>query len=59
MRLSDSAAIRVDTVTSNSNGFTAINPADGTRYEATSEGLSIVVGGQVVASEPSVEWAFL
>ncbi|WP_133056006.1 MULTISPECIES: hypothetical protein [Mycolicibacter] len=59
VRLSDSAAIRVDTVTSNSNGFTAINPADGTRYEATSEGLSIVVGGQVVASEPSVEWAFL
>ncbi|MDD7812446.1 hypothetical protein PP713_07715 [Mycobacterium sp. CSUR Q5927] len=59
MRLSDSAAIRVDRVTSNSDGFTAINQADGTRYEVSSEGLTIVVGGEVAASEPAVEWAFL
>ncbi|QZA09620.1 hypothetical protein K3U94_10580 [Mycolicibacter heraklionensis] len=59
MRLSDSAAIRVDNVTADDNGFTAINPTDGTRYEATLRGLTIVVGGQVAASEAAVESAFL
>ena len=59
MRLSDSAAIRVDTVTSNSNGYTAINTDDGTRYEVTSQGLTIVTDGQVAASEAAVESAFL
>ncbi|PQM53724.1 hypothetical protein C5U48_02630 [Mycolicibacter virginiensis] len=59
MRLSDSAAIRVDTVTSNSNGYTATNAADGTRYEVSSQGLTIVIDGQVVASEAAVESAFL
>lgn len=59
MRLSDSAAIRLDNVTSNDNGFTAINPTDGTQYEATLRGLTIVVGGQVVASEAAAESAFL
>ncbi|MFL0278103.1 hypothetical protein [Mycobacterium sp. SMC-19] len=59
MRLSDLAAIRVDSVISKSDGFTATNPADGTRYEVSSQGLTIVVGGEVAASEPAVEWAFL
>jgi hypothetical protein len=59
MRLSDSASIRLDGATSTTNGYTVTNPTDGTRYELTRQGLVIVAGGQLAASEDAVESAFL
>lgn len=59
MRLSDSAAIRLEGAVSSPDGYAVTNPSDGTRYELTKRGLVIVIGGQVAASEDAVESAFL
>jgi serine/threonine-protein kinase len=57
LRLSDGGTIELTTVLGSDNGFTAVNPSDGTRYEVSKTGLQIVQNDQVVASEPAVEFA--
>ena len=60
VRLGDQAGIELGGVTPSADGYTAVNPSDGTRYEVTLRRLIIiVVNGQVAASEPAVESAFL
>ena len=59
MRLSDSAAIRLDGARSTPKGYSVINPADGTRYELSQQGLAIIVDGNEIASEDALESAFL
>lgn len=59
VRLSDGAGIDLSNVQSNSDGYTATNPADGTEYRATLKGLVITNGNQVIASEDALEAAFM
>lgn len=55
LRLSDSATLQLDTVTTDGDAMVAINPTDGTRYIVTRDRLSIIQDGQVVAEEPALE----
>ncbi|WP_045381777.1 serine/threonine-protein kinase [Mycobacterium kyorinense] len=57
VRLSDGAAIELPGATPAGDGFDAMNPDDGTRYEMRRDGLTIVVNGQVADTEPMVEYA--
>lgn len=57
VRLSDSAAIALGNAYPTNGGFDVVNPADGTQYQIRQDGLTIIVNGQVAASEPSVEFA--
>ncbi|MCV7232189.1 serine/threonine-protein kinase [Mycobacterium branderi] len=57
LRLSDGAAIELPGATPAGDGFDAVNPDDGTRYEMRREGLTIRVNGQVADTEPMVEYA--
>ncbi|MFF2084955.1 protein kinase [Nocardia sp. NPDC058176] len=47
-----------DPVPTGGGGFTATNPVDGTRYQITSAGLTIVRDGTVLASESMAEFAY-
>src|SRR5579875_2716727 len=57
VRLSDGAAIELPGATPAGDGFDAMNPEDGTRYEMRRHGLTIMVNGQVADTEPMVEYA--
>ena len=59
MRLSDSAAIRLDGATSTPGGYTVTNPTDGTRYVLSSQGLEVIIDGQQVSAESASQYAFL
>ncbi|MFD5174976.1 protein kinase [Nocardia sp. NPDC058379] len=57
-RASDSLGIELDDpVPTGGGGFTATNPTDGTQYQLSPAGLTIVKGGSVLASESVTEFA--
>ncbi|MEU4598729.1 serine/threonine-protein kinase [Nocardia sp. NPDC023988] len=46
-----------DPVPTGGGGFTATNPSDGTKYQVTPAGLTIIKGGSVLSSEAMLEFA--
>jgi hypothetical protein len=59
VRLSDGAGLVLSNVQGKEDGYTAVNPADGTEYRASLKGLVITQGGQVLGSEDALESAFM
>ena len=59
LRLSDNATIELTNIVVTDSGSTIVvtNPSDGTRYEISNSGLEIVKNGDVLASEPAIEFA--
>lgn len=59
LRLSDMATIELTNIGVTDAGSTVVvtNPADGTRYSISNMGLEIVKDGEVLASEPAIEFA--
>jgi hypothetical protein len=59
LRLKDMATIELTKVAVNDSGSTAVvtDTDDGTRYEISNAGLEIVKNGQVLSSEPAIEFA--
>ncbi|MET9492638.1 serine/threonine-protein kinase [Nocardia sp. NPDC006630] len=58
LRISDGATQEIDDpVPVGIGGFTATNPADGTKYLITTHALTIVKAGQILATEPMLEYA--
>ncbi len=55
-RLSDGANLQIPTAERSGNGFVAVNPADGARYEVGPDGLTIMSYGKVDSSEPPIEY---
>ncbi|MCV7361927.1 serine/threonine-protein kinase [Mycolicibacterium neworleansense] len=55
-RLSDGANLQIPTAERSGNGFVAVNPADGARYEVGPDGLTIMSYGKVDSSEPPLEY---
>ncbi|OBG84019.1 protein kinase [Mycobacterium sp. E802] len=55
-RLSDGANLQIPTAQRSGNGFVAVNPADGARYEVSPDGLTISSYGHVDSSEPPLEY---
>lgn len=55
-RLSDGANLQIPTAERSGNGFVAVNPADGARYEVGPDGLTISSYGKVDSSEPPLEY---
>ncbi len=56
-RLSDGAHLEIDKAERSGNGFVAVNPADGARYDVGPDGLTISSFGHVDSSEPPLEYA--
>lgn len=59
IRLSDGAGLDLSQVQAGEDGYTAVNPVDGTEYRATLSGLVIANGGRVLAEENALESAFM
>ncbi|WP_306362982.1 serine/threonine-protein kinase [Nocardia sp. CC227C] len=57
VRIRDGAVIELDDPVPSADGFTATNPADGTRYEIGPGALTIVRNGEVLANEAMIEYA--
>ena len=59
LRLSDQATIELTNIAVTDSGSTIVvtNAEDGTRYEISNAGLEIVKNGEVLGSEPAVEFA--
>jgi serine/threonine-protein kinase len=59
LRLSDMATIELTNIVVTDSGSTVVvtNNSDGTRYEISSAGLEIVKNGEVLSSEPAIEFA--
>ena len=57
LRLSDDAPIELTNVAVAGGQATAVNPSDLTQYQVSRTGLQIVQNGQIVASEPALEFA--
>jgi serine/threonine protein kinase, bacterial len=59
LRLSDMATIELTNIAVTDSGSTVVvtNNADGTRYEINNAGLQIVKNGDVLGSEPAIEFA--
>ena len=59
LRLSDQATIELTNIAVTDSGSTIVvtNAEDGTRYEISNSGLEIVKNGEVLGSEPAVEFA--
>lgn len=55
-RLSDGANLQIATAERVGNGFVAVNPADGARYEVGPDGLTISSNGHVDSSETPLEY---
>ncbi|MBU9765673.1 serine/threonine protein kinase [Mycobacterium sp. TNTM28] len=55
-RLSDGANLQIPTAERSGNGFVAVNPDDGARYEVGPDGLTISSYGHVDSSEPPLEY---
>lgn len=55
-RLSDGANLQIPTAERSGDGFVAVNPADGARYEVGPDGLTISSYGKVDSSEPPLEY---
>lgn len=59
LRLSDMATIQLTNIVVTDSGSTIVvtNSEDGTRYEISNTGLEIVKNGEVLGSEPAIEFA--
>ncbi len=59
LRLSDMATIELTNIVVTDSGSTVVvtNNSDGTRYEISNAGLEIVKNGEVLSSEPAIEFA--
>ncbi|OMC39877.1 protein kinase [Mycobacterium sp. GA-1841] len=55
-RLSDGANLQIPTAQRSGDGFVAVNPADGARYEVGPDGLTISSYGHVDSSEPPLAY---
>ena len=55
-RLSDGAHLEITAAQRSGNGFVAVNPADGARYEVGPDGLTISSYGHIDSSEPPLEF---
>ncbi|AKS33520.1 serine/threonine-protein kinase [Mycolicibacterium goodii] len=55
-RLRDGANLEISSAEPSGDGFVAINPSDGARYEVSPEGLTIMSNGHVDSSEPPEEY---
>ncbi|MGE2832717.1 serine/threonine-protein kinase [Mycobacterium sp. SMC-4] len=55
-RLRDGANIRIDNVRRSGDGFVAVNPADGARYDVQPDQLTISSNGSVDSAEPALEY---
>jgi serine/threonine protein kinase len=53
-RLSDGANLQIANAERSGDGFVAVNPADGARYEVTPDNLTIISNGHVDSSEPAL-----
>ncbi|GAB4589268.1 serine/threonine-protein kinase [Nocardia sp. IFM 10818] len=59
IRISDGAGIELDDpIPDGTGGFTVTNPTDGTQYRITAAALTITKGGNVLADEPMIEYAY-
>ncbi len=56
-RLSDGASIELRNARPAGDGFDAVNPADGTRYEVRPDRLTIISNGRIDANEPVQQYA--
>ncbi|MEZ0342452.1 serine/threonine-protein kinase [Mycobacterium sp. pV006] len=57
-RLRDGANIRIDNVRRSGDGYVAVNPADGARYDVQPDQLTISSNGSVDSAEPALESGF-
>lgn len=55
-RLRDGANLELSDVRRQGNGFVAVNPADGARYEVRPDRLTIESNGKVDSAEPALEY---
>lgn len=55
-RLRDGANLEVPDAQRSGDGFVAVNPSDGARYEVSPEGLTISSNGHIDSSEPPEEY---
>ncbi|MCV7298296.1 serine/threonine protein kinase [Mycobacterium barrassiae] len=55
-RLRDGANLQLSNATPSGRGFTAVNPADGARYEVQPDMLTILSRGGVDSAEPALEY---
>jgi serine/threonine-protein kinase len=55
-RLRDGAHLEIPSAQPSGDGFVAVNPADGARYEVAPDGLTIMSNGHVDSSEPPLEY---
>lgn len=55
-RLRDGANIRIDNVRRSGDGYVAVNPADGARYDVQPDQLTISSNGSVDSAEPALEY---
>lgn len=55
-RLRDGANLEIPSAQPSGDGFVAVNPSDGARYEVSPEGLTIMSNGHVDSSEPPEEY---
>lgn len=55
-RLRDGANVRIATAVPTGNGFDAVNPADGARYQVRPDRLTIISNGHVDSAEPALEY---
>ncbi|MGE2736120.1 serine/threonine-protein kinase [Mycolicibacterium vaccae] len=55
-RLRDGANIRLDNARRSGDGFVAVNPADGARYDVQPDRLTISSNGSVDSAEPALEY---
>lgn len=53
-RLSDGANLQIADAVRSGDGFVAVNPADGARYEVSPDNLTIMSNGHVDSSEPAL-----
>ncbi|MDV3128000.1 serine/threonine protein kinase [Mycobacterium sp. 21AC1] len=53
-RLSDGANLQIAEAVRSGDGFVAVNPADGARYEVSPDNLTIMSNGHVDSSEPAL-----
>jgi serine/threonine-protein kinase len=55
-RLRDGANLQLSNAVASGGGFTAVNPADGARYEVQPDMLTIISRGGVDSAEPALEY---
>jgi serine/threonine-protein kinase len=55
-RLRDGANLQLSNAVPSDGGFTAVNPADGARYEVQPDMLTILSRGGVDSAEPALEY---